>query len=59
MSVVGVEYIGNPTNMPARIILAPDCLAQSKRRLYGWNTIIFCLEERNPGRCLSNQVIRL
>ncbi len=34
-AVVGVEYIGNPTNMPARIILPPDCLAQRKRRLYG------------------------
>jgi hypothetical protein len=48
MSVVGVEHIGNPTNMPARIILAPDCLAQSKRRLYGWNTIYFAWKKGIP-----------
>ena len=34
-TVIGIEHIGNPTNMPARIILAPDRLAESKRRLCG------------------------
>ncbi len=34
-AVIGVEHIGNPTNMPARIVLAPDRLAQSERRLCG------------------------
>src|ERR1700730_19206148 len=34
-AVVGVEHVGNPTKMPARIVLAPDRLAQSKRRLCG------------------------
>src|SRR5271166_1609040 len=34
-AVIGVEHIGNLTNMPVRIVLAPDRLAQSKRRLCG------------------------
>src|ERR1700682_3829048 len=34
-AVVGVEHVGNPTKMPARIFLTPDRLAQSKRRLCG------------------------
>src|SRR5271170_6533272 len=34
-AVIGVEHIGNPRNMPTWIVLAPDRLAQSKRRLCG------------------------
>jgi hypothetical protein len=33
--VLGVETIWYAANLPARIVLAPDCLAQSKRRLDG------------------------
>src|ERR1700730_3732800 len=34
-AIIGVEHIGNPTNMPVRIVLTPDRLAQSKCRLRG------------------------
>ena len=27
---------------------SPDCLAQSKRRLYGWNTIYFAWKKGIP-----------